>query len=641
MAVNSSLSQELIKAINMPNIRPTPVYLSEEDAVTVDMFMQSEYASDYMIDTRNIYWGGEVHHSHVFNIYAKFSPTQDPAKTRLDMIKFVTANLARYNWDAHLYLTMHGLNLESRVQRMMFWENGADALAIYSLSDMLGIHTTVLTKSKPWTTVSGNFQGDVYDLLRISEVILVYLGQDRYARLWKKSAPIENSYVGPNFNYAPMANPPATLMEEFHTAQTLLELHGDDLDSEEQNRMENSVIFTELLSDAMDKVVDHLDTCLIGKLNVPDAMDRILEPSLSNQSVVLHVETEKPTSDTTLLPALRVETKSCTVKLTRLETILTDYLYKVPPTTASDLPVGEHFTRSRSAYTPVRTGRKPHRVSTGVKYGEIAGDTPTSNKPKSNTSAAKPNRSAPSSGRISSRNKSSIAPVVRLPAIKAEPLDVPDVKKAPTVGDSNDTNESQEYDIPLSELAKKLCGTFTTKEHVLEKKVETCKYRCRMCKEQLPSCRALMVHHQTKHGIIYCDVCGKAFNNPRSLTKHLYQHKQNKQHVCSKCKEDFPFASQLTTHKLTHRKKPNQVCMYPKCGKRFKSKSDLNRHAASHTKPWLKCTDCPNYKTKDKRNFESHCLTHSKIEKYFCKKCGKGFTFNTQKHRHVAKNNCG
>ena len=161
MAANSSITQKLIKAINVPNIRPIPAYLSEEDAVTVDMFMQSEYASDYGIDTRNIYWGGEVHHSHVFDIYAKLSPTKHPVKTRLDMIKVVTANSARYNWDAHLYLSMHDLNLESWVQRMMFWENGADALAIYSLSDMLGIHTTVLTKSKPWTTVSGTFQGDI------------------------------------------------------------------------------------------------------------------------------------------------------------------------------------------------------------------------------------------------------------------------------------------------------------------------------------------------------------------------------------------------------------------------------------------------------------------------------------------------
>ena len=199
-----------------------------------------------------------------------------------------------------------------------------------------------------------------------------------------------------------MANPPATLMEEFYTAQTLLELHGDDLDNEEQNRMENRVIFTELLSDAMDKVVEHLDTCPIGKLNVPDAMDLILEPTYSDQSAVLHVKTEIPTPETVLLPVLRVETKSCSVKVTCLETILTDYLYKIPSTAASDLPVGEHFTQSRCVHTPVRTGRKPSRVSTGVKYGEIAGDTPTSNKPKPNTSAAKPNRSGPTADRISS-----------------------------------------------------------------------------------------------------------------------------------------------------------------------------------------------------------------------------------------------
>ena len=237
--------------------------------------------------------------------------------------------------------------------------------------------------------------------------------------------------------------------------------------------MENRVIFMELLFDAMDKVVEHLDTCPTGKLNVPDAMDLILVPTQCDQSAVLHVETETPIPEIGLLPALRVETKSCSVKLTRLETILTDYLYRVPPTAASDLPVGEHFTRC--AHTPVRTGRKPRRVSTGVKYGEIVVDTPTSNRPKPNTSAAKPNRSSPTAGRINSRNKSSVAPVMRLPPIKAEPPDVPDEDEPPTVRDSDDTNEAHEDDIPLSELAKKLRGTFTTKEHVLEKKVETSK----------------------------------------------------------------------------------------------------------------------------------------------------------------------
>ena len=325
MVAHSSLALDVIEAISMPNLKSTPSYLSEDDAVTVDMFMQSDYARDYMIDTSNIHWGGEVHQSHVFDIYATFSSTKDPVKVRLDMIQFVTSNLPRYNWDAHLYLKMHGLNLESWIQKMMFWENCADALAIYSLSDMLGIHTTVLMKSKPWTTISGDYQGDMYDLLHISKVALVYLGQDRYALLWKKSAPSGNSYVGPNFNYAPMANPSVVPTDDdLNTAQALLELHGDEPESEDQNQVVNPIIFTELLYDAMDKVVEHLDTCATGQLNVLDAMDSILESTQPNQTPVLHVEMATPIPEMNLIPALHVETKQYSVNLTCLELILAD-----------------------------------------------------------------------------------------------------------------------------------------------------------------------------------------------------------------------------------------------------------------------------------------------------------------------------
>ena len=55
MVAQSRLALDVIEAINTPNLKPTPSYLSEDDAVTVDMFMQSEYARDYMIDTSNIY----------------------------------------------------------------------------------------------------------------------------------------------------------------------------------------------------------------------------------------------------------------------------------------------------------------------------------------------------------------------------------------------------------------------------------------------------------------------------------------------------------------------------------------------------------------------------------------------------------
>ena len=258
----------------------------------------------------------------------------------------------------------------------------------FTLSYMLGIHTTVLMKSKPWTTISGDYQGDMYDLLCISKVALVYLGQDRYAHLWKKTAPSGNRYVGPNFNYAPMANPSAVPTDDdLNMAQALLEIHGDEPESKDLNQVANPIIFTELLYDAMDKVVEHLDTCPTGQLNVLDVMDKVVEhldtcptgqlnvldamDSISestqpDQTPILHVKMATPIPEMNLIPALCVETKPCSVNLTRLELILADNLFKVPPTAASDLPVGEHFTHSRSTHTPHRTSRRPCRVSTGV-----------------------------------------------------------------------------------------------------------------------------------------------------------------------------------------------------------------------------------------------------------------------------------
>ena len=124
----------------MPNLNPIPSYLSEDDALTVNLFLQSEYARDFSIDIRNIHWGGEIHHSHVFDIYSVFSPSKDPVTVRLDMLKFVADNEKRYDWNGHFFLQMNQLILDNWVLKMTHWDNCADPLAIYALSDMLGIH---------------------------------------------------------------------------------------------------------------------------------------------------------------------------------------------------------------------------------------------------------------------------------------------------------------------------------------------------------------------------------------------------------------------------------------------------------------------------------------------------------------------
>ena len=511
-----------------------------------------------------------MHHCHVYDIYAEYSK-KDSVQVRLDMLQFVAENQERYDWTAHLYLKMNQIDLNTWTQRMTYWGNGADALAIYALSDMLGVHTTVVTRTKPWTTIEGGIVSDVFELLELSAVKLVYLGNDRYATLRKKTDKCGPCYISPNYNYASMlATPSLPSRVDLDTANTLLELSESGRKPKPKpkpkprpkpmpKRSTNS--HTEIpatqsapiLTDAMDKIVGYEEDSVIIKPNYIDAMSQIIEielPELGENTTVLDVETT----------TLRVNTKPCSVFLRKLKHILADKLVAVPPTSATDLGEGEHFTRSRSRVVGPRTGRISRRANTGVQYGEAD----SSNDKKSHRPHKfKPSHSGPSDQLIGSRSKNTVHPEVTLPPVPGSAPRKEDKNGVPNMDFLSDETESyDEDDIPLSvvqqnirgddddtplSVQKNIRGEMKIKHHVLEKKPASRKYKCRMCRESLPSCNALNLHHRKRHGILYCTVCRRPFNNPRSLTKHMYEH-SDKKHCCSTCGQKFAFASQLTTH---------------------------------------------------------------------------------------------
>ena len=102
---------------------------------------------------------------------------------------------------------------------------------------------------------------------------------------------------------------------------------------------------------------------------------------------------------------------------------------------------------------------------------------------------------------------------------------------------------------------------FTTKNHALRKKHTSHKYLCRMCPHKSDSARDLTRHHQKMHGILYCRVCNKAFNNQISLRRHEYTHKEKK-FQCSKCPENFNFNSELKTHLIQHQRRAKHLCAF-------------------------------------------------------------------------------
>ena len=179
---------------------------------------------------------------------------------------------------------------------------------------------------------------------------------------------------------------------------------------------------------------------------------------------------------------------------------------------------------------------------------------------------------------------------------------------------------------------KSKVGKFETQAFTLKKRKRQCTYGCKLCAEMLSSAHLLTVHHREKHEILYCDICTKAFNNPTSLVHHKYQHREHR-YVCV-CGASFAFSSQLHMHSVVHRRHASHHCVYPNCQHSFKNQGDLKRHAAEHYKQSHECPDC-DYKNSDIRNLESHRLKHTDINKYTCKKCGKGFKYNTQYRRHL------
>ena len=75
---------------------------------------------------------------------------------------------------------------------MAYWGTKADKLAIYALNDMLKVHSFMVTKHRPWTMVDSSIQGTILEILHLCPVKLVFLGDNRYGRLWRKVVPTQN-----------------------------------------------------------------------------------------------------------------------------------------------------------------------------------------------------------------------------------------------------------------------------------------------------------------------------------------------------------------------------------------------------------------------------------------------------------------
>ncbi|XP_033106564.1 zinc finger protein 14-like [Anneissia japonica] len=221
--------------------------------------------------------------------------------------------------------------------------------------------------------------------------------------------------------------------------------------------------------------------------------------------------------------------------------------------------------------------------------------------------------------------------------------------------------------------------------------------KCSLCNFQSHSNHSLKIHVGAQHKkntndlkIVYCLVCNARFNSKRSLRRHRQNGKCGRTErgrpkginckikprppsipkviVCDLCNRTFDKNYRYNEHYATHFDERKQQCN--ECGKAFKTKRGLRRHAIIHQGmkfscdlcdfqtfwrasikrhkkmkhfsedlPYLICSMCT-YKSKDPNAIRTHeRYIHREKKEYICETCGKLFKLSTALKYHQQTHN--
>nr|CAH7714771.1 unnamed protein product [Callosobruchus chinensis] len=114
-------------------------------------------------------------------------------------------------------------------------------------------------------------------------------------------------------------------------------------------------------------------------------------------------------------------------------------------------------------------------------------------------------------------------------------------------------------------------------------------FKCEICKKDFAQKGNLLEHQRTHTGEkpFCCDVCGRKFTTSSQFSFHRMRHTGVRPWSCSYCPRNFLIKAALDTHVRRHFNEkpvrcPEPLNVCPRCGKKFKDKSNYLKHTRRH-----------------------------------------------------------
>ena len=545
----------------------------------------------------------------MFELFGSFN-NKSADLVRQQLLQDVATEIEFYERRSAVCLAMRSMSLDTWVTNMDNNKMYCDELGLMGLSKMYGRHSVVLTKTKLWSTIDTDAPFNILELLQQCSVRFVYLGPLRFGNLvWKPRNPPRPPLpkkIAPSFEIIEEYT-----LDEEDTPQARLPtaVSSTDCKKSDQTNQRFQVGTMSNTTTPMDCETSYQ----INKHSPVGTRSNVSIPTVQSQSSAECVDESDQLIST---GSYDLPQESSATTANKLGTVNAACAYTVPSVGTGQYPWKRKAHICLNRVSPVTVDIWTNAVREYHCYTpDVGTTTPSVTTPTSVNNSGYVLRS-----KVKVEHHSDV--------LKREIV-------SPTPDSDIKTEELIKHAESLLERARQLSAADIQKQPNSDSpdvettitdtpaKPATRKIKCKLCKGKFYMMDELTAHHNTDHGIVKCDRCGKCFDTKESLSKHMNTHKDLKW-VCDECGKSFEYESRMLQHQRVHDNEARLYCPKKTCDRSFKNVGDFNRHTKTHEAGgWYTCNKC-SYKNKDKRNRDSHMRVHTPDggkERYECGRC--------------------